>query len=212
MSQNEKTQFGVSIETPNEASPLAPSVFDTPKTLSPAPSNDGAASPFENTHPFTHANAQNGSLRQQFLDVPTKHSFDISEKDLEAGGQLSPMVTPSGNRLDLTNSPFLCPSATGSRYSINSRPKECTVWPSKETLKEKAKTEKARRREAAGGCWAPVARSWGRMDKRQRLWFKILVALLIAGMAVGLGVGISRAVGGGVWSSSGQTVAIPDNN
>jgi hypothetical protein len=77
--------------------------------------------------------------------------------------------------------------------------KDCTMWPSRVTLKAKAKEEKAKR------SWNPLIR----LDKRQRLIAQIVIALVIVGAAVGIGVGVSRAVGGGVWSGTGQTKQIP---
>jgi hypothetical protein len=41
------------------------------------------------------------------------------------------------------------------------------------------------------------------------MWAKIIIALLVIGAAVGLGVGISRAVGGGVWAGDGRSKEIP---
>lgn len=211
MAHNEKTPFGVSIEASPEENHLAPSVFDTPKTLSPAISREGTASP-QDTRTSNNVYSEQTFLRQQFLNVHNKSSLDVYETDLEAGEQLSPSVTPNGNRLDFTTSPFHCPSAADSRYSVNTKPMECSMWPSRQTLQDKHRAEKTKRKIARSGCWAPVARRWTAMDKRQRLWFKIFVALLISAVAVALGVGISRAVGGGVWASSGQTITIPQDN
>jgi hypothetical protein len=69
--------------------------------------------------------------------------------------------------------------------------KECTVWPGKQALLEKKKA--ARRRK---GC-NPMRN----LDKRTKIWVKILIGLFVIGTAVGVGVGISKAVGGGVWNS-----------
>ena len=38
----------------------------------------------------------------------------------------------------------------------------------------------------------------------QRVWIKVLIALIIVGIAVGIGIGISKAVGGGVWKSENE--------
>ena len=43
-------------------------------------------------------------------------------------------------------------------------------------------------------------------------WVYLAIALFVVAAAVGLGVGISRAVGGGVWSGNGQSKQIPANN
>jgi hypothetical protein len=47
------------------------------------------------------------------------------------------------------------------------------------------------------------------LTTKQRLWVKIIIALILVAAAVGLGVGISRAVGGGVWAGNGQNKEIP---
>lgn len=47
-----------------------------------------------------------------------------------------------------------------------------------------------------------------KLNKRQKLWAKIFIALLIVGAAVGLGIGISKAVGGGVWKSVNEQAPI----
>ncbi|KAI9818106.1 MAG: hypothetical protein M1827_000731 [Pycnora praestabilis] len=70
--------------------------------------------------------------------------------------------------------------------------KECTVWPGKQTLAQKARLAKKSR-----GC-SPLRN----LTKQQKLWAKILIALVIIGAAVGIGIGISRAVGGGVWKGN----------
>lgn len=49
------------------------------------------------------------------------------------------------------------------------------------------------------------------LNSKQRLWAKIVIALLVVAAAVGLGVGISRAVGGGVWAGQGKSKEIPHN-
>ena len=56
--------------------------------------------------------------------------------------------------------------------------------------------------------WSP----WGKLNKKQKLWAKILVGLIIIGAAVGIGVGISKAVGGGVWKGINSQVPIGDSD
>ena len=76
------------------------------------------------------------------------------------------------------------PSSEASRSN-----KECQVWPSKQQM-----DKKFRMMEKRNGC-SPLRR----LNKKQQIWAKILIALVVVGAAVGIGIGISRAVGGGVW-------------
>lgn len=80
---------------------------------------------------------------------------------------------------------------------LSSQSKDCTVWPGQKTLKDAKKREKRR-----GECWNPMRG----LDKKTRLILKLLIAAVIVGAAVGIGLGISRAVGGGIWNpDSGNT-------
>ena len=49
---------------------------------------------------------------------------------------------------------------------------------------------------------------YGRLSRKQRLLVQILIAVLIVGAATALGVGISKAVGAGVWKSNNRDVPI----
>lgn len=75
--------------------------------------------------------------------------------------------------------------------------KECTVWPGQHALKMK---KKAMRKNKGCACW-------GGLSKRARVWIKIGVAVLVVGTAVGVGLGVSKAVGGGVWKGEDNTNA-----
>ncbi|EEQ85554.1 hypothetical protein RJZ56_007109 [Blastomyces dermatitidis] len=66
------------------------------------------------------------------------------------------------------------------------------------------------------GLWGPCPNSrrkkskWlGRLSRKQRLAVKGLIALFIAGSMVGIGLGISISLGGGVWKSKNQQGEIP---
>jgi len=90
-----------------------------------------------------------------------------------------------------------------SRTRFSSEPpfsKECNVWPGKHQLVEKSMAMKRSR----------VCHPLRKLSKRQRLWVKILIAILVIGTAVGVGVGVSKAVGAGVWKSSTQQTQIGD--
>jgi len=76
------------------------------------------------------------------------------------------------------------------------------MWPSRATLKAKKRQEKNAK------SWNPLCR----LGKKQKLAAQIVIALVIVGAAVGIGVGVSRAVGGGVWTAQGQSKPIPPAN
>ncbi|KZF24765.1 hypothetical protein L228DRAFT_103777 [Xylona heveae TC161] len=85
---------------------------------------------------------------------------------------------------DLEAQPSLPPSP-------ERQPKECTMWPGRQTIKDRAKLEKKKRE----------FRLFRKLSKKQIIWIKVVIALFIIALAVGLGLGISKAVGGGIWKS-----------
>ncbi|KAM0280049.1 hypothetical protein ACHAQH_004244 [Verticillium albo-atrum] len=66
-----------------------------------------------------------------------------------------------------------------------------SVWPGKEHWKQKAKTAK-RNRHNTCNCLA-------HLSKRNRIIAKILIGLLIVGIAVGVGFGVSKPLGAPIW-------------
>ncbi|MCJ1366339.1 hypothetical protein MMC16_005467 [Acarospora aff. strigata] len=85
-----------------------------------------------------------------------------------------------------------------SRKSVepSRRSKDCTAMAGKNTLKKKKDNLLCRNKHR----WNPMRK----LSKKQKLWVKISIALLIVGAAVGLGIGISKAVGAGVWKSTNE--------
>ena len=52
-----------------------------------------------------------------------------------------------------------------------------------------------------------------RLSKKQKFWVKVLLAIVVIGAITGLGVGITKAVGGGVFrTSSDSSAPIGDND
>ena len=139
------------------------------------------------TNPFSafykHPDARRSMDEKLASADASKTHLAVQERDLEAGLPLSTATTQQP------------------KVSVDGRVKECTMWPSRQAMMEKKKQTKRAR-----GCTA-----FRNLNSRQRLWVKIIIGLLIVAAATGLGVGISRAVGGGVWSSPGQSKPIPNN-
>ena len=66
---------------------------------------------------------------------------------------------------------------------------DCHVWPGQDHWKRKAKAAKMKR-----SC-----RCFSHLSKRNRLIVKILIGFLIVGIAVGVGFGVSKPLGAGIW-------------
>lgn len=206
MALDEKTTFGATIEPTSPPTNPSTALFpnnnglSTPTQLTPAVTRDSA-----NNNPF---DTPHGDSPSAGLALPTKTHLDIFEHDLESGAAtpLAPSPLASNSHLDLPFA-YTTRSNLGS-YSIDGRPKECTMWPSKTTLREKALAEKQARR---GRGLGRVGVVWARLDKRTKLWIKICIALFIVAAAVGLGIGISKVVGGGIWAGNGSQKTLPSN-
>ncbi|KAK4971126.1 hypothetical protein LTR28_013796 [Elasticomyces elasticus] len=208
MSSDEKTTFGATIDPPSNAHPLlrSNSQSDTPLTLTPTatrqstiPTDITLNMPPPNPHsPFYAHPCTRTSLEQ--LRNASKTHLDIYETaatpDLEAGGG--------------TYTPFASSTTDlPPHYSNGGAAKECAVWPSKQTLKQQQLLERRRRRPCARCYCCGFMQGW---SKKQRLLFQLLIALFVVAAAVGLGVGISRAVGGGVWAGNSHTRPIPTDH
>jgi len=132
--------------------------------------------------------------------------------DLEAGLAPPPALTPPpqkeaeftlssySSRTHLTTSSR---NASVSELDITTKTSatDSAIWPSKQELEKNAREVK---RQEARKKWNFI----GAMDKRQRIAAQVLIALLVVAAAVGLGVGISRAVRGGVYGKGGPQSSI----
>ena len=78
------------------------------------------------------------------------------------------------------------------------RTKECTAWPGRHQLAEK------RMKMERNKGHNPMRN----LSKKQRLWVKIFIAMIILGAAVGLGIGISKATGSGVFKTTNSQTSI----
>ncbi|KAI9742269.1 MAG: hypothetical protein M1818_004169 [Claussenomyces sp. TS43310] len=67
----------------------------------------------------------------------------------------------------------------------------CPVWPGIKAQKQKSKAE---RRSKARGC-----NILNRYDRKTRLCIQTLIALAVIGCIIGIGLGVNKTVGGGVW-------------
>ena len=201
---NEPTTFGAVIvptltqeHQPEDA--LLPSATLESPALTPAPSNEDmgsgdAAKPIPPYSPFYQHPPASFERVESNRQLSTAKLPTALEKDLERGipGGLSPL-----SAMDDEN-PF-----TGKRSIEHS--KECKMWPSKQTLMQERAAEKEKKRRLKGFTpLAPLRSRWARLDKKQKLVAKILIALIIVGAIVGIAVGISVAVHGTYYSNDGQ--------
>lgn len=189
------TTFGATIQpTHTNDNRLLPQLTTESPALTPAASHDdfysnGAVpiqSPFYQHPPASHEVVSHSRTHSE-NKIPT----NVFEKDVESGN-----VTPlSGSDED----PF-------SRNHGIENNKECAMWPSRQTLKEKKKEERKLKRDQKGyAACAPVMNQWSKLSKKQRLLVKIAIALFLVGVAVAIGVGISVAVKGTYYVSDGTS-------
>lgn len=195
MAANEKNgavTFGATID--RSASPL----MVPPQPLRSPPSNDSNMSSVtadvakkewavDPSNPYSafykHPEARRSLDAASAPQSKTHLGLAVHERDLEHGVPLSVASTQQP------------------KVSVDGRVKECTMWPSRQAVIDKRKSYQRKR-----GC-----AFFRNMTNKQRLWAKIAIALLVVAAAVGLGVGISRAVGGGVWAGDGKNKDIPHN-
>lgn len=199
---DEPVTFGAVIETPRSKTLKAPPALRSP------PSHDSDLSSvmapttpvvekelgFDSSNPFSafynHPEARRSMDEKLAPALPaaqnSKTHLDVTgyETDLESGR--------SGSNISAV------PTLQNPKVSVDGRVKECTMWPSRQDQLERKKRVKRAR-----GC-----RLWRNLGNKQRLWIKIIIALVIVAAAVGLGIGISKAVGGGVWSGQGRSKEI----
>ncbi|KAF1943606.1 hypothetical protein EJ02DRAFT_124595 [Clathrospora elynae] len=198
---HEPVTFGATIQ--RAASPLTPQPQAQPALRSPpsdestmssasadaeAAKKEWAADP---SNPYSAFYKHPEALRE------TRHSLnDVAPQGkMHLGVSVHEHDVEGGVPLSVASTQQQC------KQSVDGRVKECTMWPTRQAVMDKRKSYKRKR-----GC-----AFFRNMTNKQRLWAKIIIALLVVAAAVGLGVGISRAVGGGVWAGAGKSKEIPHN-
>lgn len=198
--KNEPVTFGASIERSSSpaAMPAAQQLLRSPHSQDSTTTTATAAADADPAKKEWTADASNPysafykhpeALRETRPSIndsipPSKAHLGVTDHDLEGAVPLSVASTQQQ-----------------SKSSVDGRVKECTMWPTRQAVLEKRKSYQRKR-----GC-----AFFRNLTNKQRLWAKIVIALLVIAAAVGLGVGISRAVGGGVWAGNGQSKQIPHN-
>jgi hypothetical protein len=179
--------FGATIEVPSKSQHALRSPPSHESNISATSASiTEKGTPIDQSNPcsafYNHPEARRS------IDMGTQQSkthLDVAvyERDLESGLPLSAATTQNP------------------KSSVDGRVKECSMWPSRQAMMEKKKLH-----QRARGC-----NLFHGLTNKQRLWAKIGIALFVVAAAVALGVGISRAVGGGVWSGDGTSKKIPNN-
>jgi hypothetical protein len=194
MAANEKNApvtFGATIEKPASLPKPQPALRSPPSHESTMSSTSAELAkkeqPLDSSNPYSafykHPEARRSMDASSALQSKTHLDITTFDRDMEAGIPISAATTQQP------------------KSSVDGRVKECTMWPSRQAVIEKRKTYKRTR-----GC-----NLFKNLTNKQRLWAKIIIALIVVAAAVGLGVGISRAVGGGVWTGQGKSKEIPHN-
>ncbi|KAK8135241.1 hypothetical protein PG984_003181 [Apiospora sp. TS-2023a] len=119
---------------------------------------------------------------------------DVVETNMELGRNSSVSTPSTAHHLNPfdTDIEALHSSDNLNRKSISQTPPNtnCSVWPGQDHWKQKAKAAKQKNR----SCNFMAG-----LSKRNRIIAKILLAFLIIGLAVGVGVGISKPLGADIW-------------
>ncbi|KAL8749542.1 MAG: hypothetical protein Q9184_006769 [Pyrenodesmia sp. 2 TL-2023] len=55
-----------------------------------------------------------------------------------------------------------------------------------------------------------TAGRWRNLSKKQRMWVRVMVVLLFVGAVTGLGLGVSKAMGTGIWMEGGTSAGLEE--
>ena len=149
-------------------------------------SSERETSPFS---PFYNPNPTRRSLEAQKSESKQNINVISSTYDTDIEACLTQQKTGAGS------------SSKGALLKSKSRKDDCPVWPGQQQMKKKKKMMRKERGKHNLCGWMAG------MSKTTQMWIKILIALLVIGAAIGIGIGVSKAVGGGIWKSSSNTNA-----
>jgi hypothetical protein len=155
------------------------SILETPSTEKLSPPPSSSSSA-----PTLPLSATTNPCSAFYTHPPTRHSLEQLALKKESGSQVRIYEE------DLEG-------LAGRRSSVEPSKLEERVWPGRNKRcgceKRKGCTRK--------GCL-------GRLSKRERLIVKVALGMVLVGAMVGLGVGIAKAVGGGVWAGQNNQVDV----
>lgn len=188
MSYNEKHIVGAEVvrlqppSNPSYNNTLTKTESISNSTLYPSSEYDATSRddyPPSSDHPFSpfYSHPTTRTSLEQ-KKSESKVRFQIYEHDLEAGSRVTQFTQPE-------------PAQHCQR--------DDAVWPSDKVRKQHEAMAKSKKH----GLYSPFRH----MSKKQKFWVKVLIAIVIIGAITGLGVGITKAVGGGVFRTSSNSSA-----
>lgn len=137
-----------------------------------------------------------------FADKPSCETLNSDagiEKNLPRSSDVSTPTTVHANPFDtdieaiMTHDTHHCRDGLPISTQTTRGGPECQVWPGAAHWRQKAKDAKINRRSCK------MCGYLDRLSKRNRVIVKIIIGLLIVGIAVGVGLGVSKTLGYGVW-------------
>lgn len=135
-------------------------------------------------------------LETSSLAVPEKAALSNVTTVCDRSPRTSDASTPRSDKLNPfdTDIEAMMPTSTTDSCThkalANKRKSDCQVWPDKKDWKQRAKASKKKRNNCA--CLASLS-------QRNRIIAKILIGLLIIGLAVGVGFGVSKPLNAPIW-------------
>lgn len=142
------------------------------------------------------------------VDGPTKEDYDPTSNNAFSAFYSHPTtrtsfeIAKSQSNVHITHYPH--DLETGShltqvetKHDRHNHKEDDKVWPCKRQQKEMQLAKQKRRR----------CDPFSRLSKKQKIVAQTLIVLLLVGAITGLGIGISKAVGGGVWRTSNNSNA-----
>lgn len=193
MSYNEKHIVGAQVThlepspIPSDNNTLTKTESISNSTLYPSSEYDATSRedyPPSSDHPFSpfYSHPTTRTSLEQ-KKSESKVRFHIYEHDLEAGSRVTQFTQPDSTQHCRTDD---------------------AVWPSSNVRKQ----HEAMGKRKGYNSYSPFKR----MSKKQKFWVQAVIAIVIVGAITGLGVGITKAVGGGVFRTSSDSSAPIGNN
>jgi hypothetical protein len=183
-----------SFKSTMETIPDVSSIQSTPVPTPTAPSfthtvgPDAAGSPFSPFYDHAEAPVTLSLSNAPTIAVPNESKTNLSPYDTDLEANL-PYASKEGFT-NTSSNPYKpsCHKLKSSTSNISGKP--CPVWPGQKALLAQKKAD------SRGKCGCNPMRG---LDARTRFWCKVAIAACIVGAAVGLGFGISRATGSGIY-------------